>query len=404
VVPAEPLDLEQVDIYAVTVAPGGAAPPTRELVRRPHLVKSVPVRPLPDEEETGEEAQEQKPAAPAVKDDRPLPGDRVTYVEQLTDAVLRPTVFAKPPVRDKTGPPAAPAAIDPPVITRYYLVVGRSRRGDAGATSPRIALPLVDGPAPPGNVQTAVTETALTVSWTPPLPVVDPVSAAANAHAWAAVASAPPTPLPAPKPPPRSPAPDPSAPQLDPAVLVPITRLPGIQLPPTVVPPIAARFNVYAVKEGRPEDTPLNPAPLTVASFDAGQPTWNEERCFAVRTVHTYGVLSVESAPTEPACVTPLDTFAPAAPVGLRAVAVAGAMNLIWDANKEADLAGYLVLRGEAPGETLQPLTPAPIGETSYQDATVQPGVRYVYAVVAVDRAKPPNTSARSERVEEVAR
>jgi hypothetical protein len=30
--------------------------------------------------------------------------------------------------------------------------------------------------------------------------------------------------------------------------------------------------------------------------------------------------------------------------------------------------------------------------------------VRYVYAIVAVDRATPPNTSAQSNRVEETAR
>ena len=45
-----------------------------------------------------------------------------------------------------------------------------------------------------------------------------------------------------------------------------------------------------------------------------------------------------------------------------------GSINLIWDANTEADLGGYLVLRGEAPGDTLQPLTPEPIKETRYQD------------------------------------
>jgi hypothetical protein len=32
------------------------------------------------------------------------------------------------------------------------------------------------------------------------------------------------------------------------------------------------------------------------------------------------------------------------------------------------------------------------------------PGVRYLYAVVAVDTATPPNMSATSERVEETAR
>ena len=79
-------------------------------------------------------------------------------------------------------------------------------------------------------------------------------------------------------------------------------------------------------------------------------------------------------------------------------------MNLIWDANTEADLGGYLVLRGEAPGDTLQPLTPQPIHETSFRDTTARPGVRYSYAIVAVDRATPPNRSALSAKVEETAR
>jgi hypothetical protein len=79
-------------------------------------------------------------------------------------------------------------------------------------------------------------------------------------------------------------------------------------------------------------------------------------------------------------------------------------MNLGWDANAEPDLAGYLVLRGEAPGDTLQPLTPVPITATSYEDKTVTAGVRYVYAIVALDKASPPNRSAPSARVEETAR
>src|SRR5258708_19109012 len=103
-------------------------------------------------------------------------------------------------------------------------------------------------------------------------------------------------------------------------------------------------------------------------------------------------------------CIRPRTTPAPAVPKGLTAVAGTATMNLSWDANTEADLAGYLVLRGEAPGDTLQPLTPAPITGTSYEDKTVTPGVRYVYAIVAVDKATPPNKSALSLRVEETAR
>ena len=71
---------------------------------------------------------------------------------------------------------------------------------------------------------------------------------------------------------------------------------------------------------------------------------------------------------------------------------------------READLGGYLVLRGEAPGDTLSPLTPAPIPDTSFNDTTVRRGGTYVYEVVAVDKETPPNRSAASNRVEETIR
>ena len=94
----------------------------------------------------------------------------------------------------------------------------------------------------------------------------------------------------------------------------------------------------------------------------------------------------------------------PAPPTSLAAIAASGAINLIWDPNTEPDLAGYVVLRAEAPGDTLQPITKEPIATTTFRDDSVRPGVRYVYAVVAVDRASPANTSAPSNRVEETAR
>ena len=121
-----------------------------------------------------------------------------------------------------------------------------------------------------------------------------------------------------------------------------------------------------------------------------------------VRTVALVQNVRVESDPSGPACVLPRDTFPPAAPKGLSAVSAPGVMNLIWDASPEADLAGYLVLRGEAPGDTLRPLTPEPIRETTFKDTTVVAGARYVYALVAVDRSG--NQSAPSDRLEETAR
>lgn len=159
-------------------------------------------------------------------------------------------------------------------------------------------------------------------------------------------------------------------------------------------------FNVYLA--GQP--APLNEAPLATPAFERPGITVGTEECFVVRSAVVSGNVSIESAPSAPQCVTPSDIFPPAAPTGLAAVGITGAINLIWNANTESDLAGYLVLRGEAPGDTLQAITPTPIRDTTFRDTAVTPGVRYVYAIVAVDRATPPNTSAQSGRVEEAAR
>ena len=68
-----------------------------------------------------------------------------------------------------------------------------------------------------------------------------------------------------------------------------------------------------------------------------------------MRAVHSHRrAWSVESEPAPPACEKLVDTFPPAPPKGLVAVASEGAINLIWDANAETDLAGYLVLRAPA--------------------------------------------------------
>ena len=103
-------------------------------------------------------------------------------------------------------------------------------------------------------------------------------------------------------------------------------------------------------------------------------------------------------------CVKTVDVFPPSAPKKLEAVASEGAISLIWEASPEADVAGYIVLRGEASKGALAPLTARPIKESTYRDTKVKSGVRYVYAVVTVDKATPENVSPQSNRVEETAR
>lgn len=335
------IELDRLEVFAVTVGPDSGNPPNRDLLVDKFLVGTIEVKPAPRE---GEPA----PAADAPPDLRPAPGEPAAFVEQLTDAKLTPQLtIPKVPAGGPTQPSAAAAAAtaaeaaaaakEKPVARRIYVVRGLTRGGRPGQPSQRIALPIVDLPEPPTAVEAKVGEQAITVSWMAPVP---PLGSGAPA------------------------------------------------------------FNVYL----QGESAPLNPAPISTTTFERKGVTFGGEQCFVVRTAIVSGNATLESAPSDPRCVTPADVFAPAAPTGLTTVGVAGAVNLIWEANTEADLAGYIVLRGEAPGDTLQAITTTPITETTYRDTTAVPGVRYVYAIVAVDRATPPNTSAQSNRVEESAR
>lgn len=475
------VDLDRVEIYAITAGPGALVPPNRDLLTRSYLVGTISVKPPTVED--------QAPDPKASDDKRPSPGDAVTFSEELNEDTMRPAPLKlAPPPRSSqpaaaggqspagnAGPPAAgvppapaaaqaPAAPQPPppaaggrapstvaaaqvastsasaYPVRVYVLRGLTRRGRGGAPGPRMQLPLVPLPSPPVDVVTMFTEHAVALAWTPPvtdnidgfasaLPVVPvavahPDAAAATEGAVPASGAPLPVPaLPAAVPATTAPAPVPALPEAVPATAapVPVPPLPAAapasgavaapsvpQTGPAVQPAAqpasggtnAYTFNVYEAGG----DVPLNKAPLSTGFFRHEGAPFGQEQCFAVRSVSTTANVGIEGEPSKPVCLTPRDIFPPAAPRGLNAVAGPGAISLIWDANAEPDLAGYLVLRGEAPGGTLQPLTPSPIRETNYRDATVTAGVRYVYVVIAVDSATPPNTSPPTARVEETAR
>lgn len=172
----------------------------------------------------------------------------------------------------------------------------------------------------------------------------------------------------------------------------------------------AVSYNVYAESAGEGETdspatglaqapVPLNDMPLAEPAYAEPIAAFGQERCYRVRAVRTAGEAApVASAPSVRACVTPVDRFPPAAPTDLVAVAGPDGIALRWAANREADLAGYLILRGTPPDVTLLPVTSMPVVESQYLDRDVVPGTRYVYAVVAVDAREPPNVSEESAR------
>jgi len=82
--------------------------------------------------------------------------------------------------------------------------------------------------------------------------------------------------------------------------------------------------------------------------------------------------------------VTPTDTFPPAVPKGLSAVAGVNSIELVWDRNTEDDFAGYQVFRA-AEGGAAERIA-GPIDAPTFSDRTVEIGKKYSYTVTAVDR------------------
>jgi len=188
-----------------------------------------------------------------------------------------------------------------------------------------------------------------------------------------------------------------------------VTQAPPVQPPPREgelpsrflgFSPIAIRYNLYdASQPALP--VRLTSTPVADPTFTDTRMTWGERRCYIVRAVQTMSDLTIESEATPPVCDTLKDTFAPAAPARLQSSPQEGAISLIWEPNAEKDLDGYIVLRGPS-AESLVPIVSAPIQLTQYRDENLQPGVRYVYAVRAVDKSG--NASALSNLAEEAAR
>ena len=105
---------------------------------------------------------------------------------------------------------------------------------------------------------------------------------------------------------------------------------------------------------------------------------------YSVQTALKAGETEAESEVSERASIVPRDVFPPAAPKDLAVIAATATVELGWEPNTEADLAGYRVYRSKDGGafERIAEGVEAP----SYSDRNVEAGAKYVYAVTAVDR------------------
>ena len=351
-----PANIERAEVYAIT-APALPPPLTLtddQIAKYGTKVAEIAVK---------------APRNPNLTADADDPGDEVDapegigldqgaparVEEDLDDDALRPVELPASPgapqdAEQAAGPLLGPFG-DPPM--RTYAVAGISTRGKRGPMSKRVTVPLTPPPPAPGAPSIAYDERAISVSWTE--------VGAPNADAGGK------------------------------------DVLPSRVLGP---PRPAIAYNVYDATH--PEaPLKLTTEPTSGPKYADARITWGEKRCYSIRATEKIAGGTIESDPGPAACKTLVDTFPPAAPKSLAAIASEGAIGLIWEPNAEKDLAGYVVMRGAAADGKLQPVTPAPIQETVFHDQ-VPSGVTYTYAVVAVDKAG--NTSQPSARATETAR
>jgi len=163
-------------------------------------------------------------------------------------------------------------------------------------------------------------------------------------------------------------------------------------------------YNVYRTDESQTEsgNQPLNATPITVTEYADKSFQFGNNYRYVVRAVSLgTGGGQVESLNSNAVSVTPLDTFAPAAPERPSVAAPepsSARLAIFFAANKETDIAGYDIFRStdpDLPKKDWTKLNATLLTRTTYQDDKVESGKTYYYYIVAVDKAG--NVSLPSE-------
>jgi hypothetical protein len=159
-----------------------------------------------------------------------------------------------------------------------------------------------------------------------------------------------------------------------------------------------AGYRVYRSLTGKPGSFQLLGESREPRYLD-GDFEFGRAYSYEVRTLFKEGGTIAESEGSQPYQVIPRDVFPPARVQGLTALYTAGAVELVWTANSEKDLAGYYVYRREN-GEQLKKLNKELLRTPLLRDVSVQPGHTYFYQVTAVDLSNNESQSGEEISVE----
>jgi len=144
-----------------------------------------------------------------------------------------------------------------------------------------------------------------------------------------------------------------------------------------------ASGNLFAVFRRDPDQKDYAPlARSTNPEWIDTTAQWGKLYSYLVQSLAKAGEGEAQSDLSSEIAITPLDTFPPAAPVGLTVVPSTTSIELVWERNPEPAVTGYRVYRALANG----PL--APLADTreipNYSDRQIESGKVYRYAVAAL--------------------
>ncbi len=147
-------------------------------------------------------------------------------------------------------------------------------------------------------------------------------------------------------------------------------------------------YNVYrGAEKGRYDETPLNKEPLRTNSYKDTAVVNDRTYYYMIRAVDSPALPGKESLDSDESSAAPRDLTPPARPTGLTVVPGLARTFLLWNENKEQDLAGYHVYRSTRSGGDYRLLTDKLLTRTTFSDETVKSGATYYYRVTAVDKA-----------------
>ncbi len=164
----------------------------------------------------------------------------------------------------------------------------------------------------------------------------------------------------------------------------------GVRLTWTPEPAVATEYRVMRL--GPADQRPVGIATVKNAEFTDVLAEFGKHYEYAVQAFVKTGDSEAQSEMSGTASITPVDTFPPAVPAGLTAIAGTSSIELSWNPDTEPDLRGYHVFRatGTGPFERIGELVETP----AYSDHAIQSGKQYRYQVSAVDQIG--NESQRS--------